>query len=305
MDTTDQDQNFTRRAVASGPVGVAHRIERAEVLDRPAGLVGDTAGRALASPGLRQLLSGSWLGHPLHPALVALPLGCWGAAALMDLTGERRAARKLVALGLLASGPTAASGLSDWLATSGAERRVGLVHMAANTAATTAYMASWRARRRNRHLKGAALGLVGMTAAGAGGWLGGHLSYALGVGVDTNAFDTGPADWTDLDVDIPADGGPVRAVVGSTPVVASRQPDGVRVLAERCSHRGGPLSEGEVSGGCVTCPWHGSRFDLDSGAVRRGPAVVEQPVYEVSENPDGIRVRRSEPRALRSDSARA
>ena len=305
MQTSDQDQIFTRRAMASGPAGLAHRIEQAEGLDRPAGLVGDTAGRAISSPGLRQVLSGSWLGHPLHPALVALPIGCWGAATLMDLTGERRAARKLVALGLLSAGPTAASGLSDWLDTSGAERRVGLVHMAANTAAAALYLASWRARRRNRHLGGAALGLVGMALAGAGGWLGGHLSYALGVGVDTNAFDAGPVDWTDLDVDIPADGSPVRAVVGSTPVVVSRQPGGVRVLAERCSHRGGPLSEGQVSDGCVTCPWHGSRFDLATGAVRRGPAVVEQPVYEVAETADGVRVRRSEARALRSNSVKA
>lgn len=307
MRTTDQDEAFTRRTVggSSGPTGLAQRIEQAEVLDDPASRISSLARGPLGSPELRTALSGSWLGHPLHPALIALPLGCWTAASLMDLVGERKAARKLVALGLVGVAPTALTGLSDWMDTSGAERRVGLVHMFSNTAAAGTYFVSWRARRRGHHIRGAALSLAGAAMAGVGGWLGGHLSYALGVGVDTNAFDTGPLDWTPLGVEVPEGGDPVRAVVGSTPVVATRQPDGVRVLAERCSHRGGPLSEGEVSGGCITCPWHGSRFEVDTGAVRQGPAVVPQPVYEVREDADGVSVRREEPRALRSDSARA
>ncbi|HET9076723.1 MAG TPA: Rieske (2Fe-2S) protein [Acidimicrobiales bacterium] len=306
MRSSSQDEAFTRRVLGGWrrPTALAHRIEQAEVLDRPAGRISAAVSGPLADPSRRDALSGSWLGHPVHPALVALPLGCWSAASLMDLVGERMAARKLVAAGLLAAVPTAATGLSDWLDTAGAERRVGLVHMAANSAATVVYAASWRARRRDHHLRGAALGLLGAGLAGAGGWLGGHLSYALGVGVDTNAFDAGPSEWTPLGVEVPGGGEPVRAVVGSVPVVASRQADGVRVLAERCSHRGGPLSEGEVGDGCVTCPWHGSRFDLATGAVRQGPAVVEQPVYEVRQTPEGIQVRRDEPRALRSNSVK-
>ncbi len=307
MRTTAKDEDFTRRAIGGSERirGLAHQIEAAEVLDKPAGWLSSAAGRALTPAGVRDALSGSWLGHPLHPALVATPLGCWTAASLMDLVGERTAGRRLTGAGLLSALPTAASGLSDWLDTSGAERRVGVVHMLSNTAAATVYTTSWMARRRGRHGLGAALGLLGLALAGAGGWLGGHLSYALGVGVDTNAFDTGPSEWTLLDVDVPPGGQPVRAVAGSTPVMASRQPEGVRVLAERCSHRGGPLSEGKVEQGCVTCPWHGSRFDLATGAVRRGPAVVEQPVYEVREGVDGVAVRRDENRALRSNSVKA
>jgi nitrite reductase/ring-hydroxylating ferredoxin subunit len=86
------------------------------------------------------------------------------------------------------------------------------------------------------------------------------LAYALGVGVDTNAFDAGPLDSSHLDVLAPESGAPVRSAVGPTPLLVSRQPDGVKVIADRCSHRGAPLSEGEISpGGCVTCPWHGSQ----------------------------------------------
>ena len=47
-------------------------------------------------------------------------------------------------------------------------------------------------------------------------------------------------------------------------------------VANACTHRGGPLGEGSLDGTTVTCPWHGSRFDVTSGQVLRGPA--QQPV---------------------------
>ena len=39
-----------------------------------------------------------------------------------------------------------------------------------------------------------------------------------------------------------------------------------------CTHRGGPLAEGEISGHEVTCPWHGARFDVRTGEVAGPPA---------------------------------
>jgi nitrite reductase/ring-hydroxylating ferredoxin subunit len=76
------------------------------------------------------------------------------------------------------------------------------------------------------------------------------------------------------------------------------------VLADRCTHRGGPLSEGTIEDDCVTCPWHGSSFSLTDGGVRRGPAVAPQPVYDVRVEADGIDVRRDEPRSLRVNPVR-
>ena len=114
------------------------------------------------------------------------------------------ASRFLVAVGTLAALPTALSGLSDWLDTDGAEKRVGLVHAVGNLAGTCLFLASWRARRHSR--SGQVLALAGLIVASGAGWLGGHLSYALGVGVDTNAFETGPEDWTVLGSQDASDG---------------------------------------------------------------------------------------------------
>jgi nitrite reductase/ring-hydroxylating ferredoxin subunit len=50
----------------------------------------------------------------------------------------------------------------------------------------------------------------------------------------------------------------------------------------KCTHRQGPLSEGKLEGATVTCPWHGSQFDVCTGAVLRGPALDPVKTYPVS-----------------------
>jgi nitrite reductase/ring-hydroxylating ferredoxin subunit len=49
----------------------------------------------------------------------------------------------------------------------------------------------------------------------------------------------------------------------------------------KCTHRGGPLSEGKLDGSTVTCPWHGSQFNVCTGAVLRGPATEPIKTYRV------------------------
>lgn len=282
-------------------------VETSELLERVGGAIRRPVAGLMEGKRFRDVLSGSWLGHPVHPALVAGPLGMWSAALVADIVGDSATARRLTAVGVAAAVPASATGLSDWLDTAGAEQRVGVVHLAVNVAATGLMSAGWLARRVGRRRAGSTLGAAGLAVAAAGGWLGGHLAYALGVGVDTNAFDGGPTEWTDLTVEPPGEKSPTvragRAGGVAVVVIGVDEGGGPRaVLANRCSHRGGPLAAGEVRGPCVRCPWHGSQFDIATGAVVRGPAVVAQPVYQLRRGGAGWQVRRDEPRALRTNS---
>ena len=161
------------------------RIESLRQLDAPAGALQTVLGRLL--PEGRRIaapLGGSGLGHPLHPALVLVPIGSWLSASVLDtVPGQQPAARRLVLTGLLAAVPAAVTGAVDYRSLSGRQRRVGFVHLLSNLTATTCYAASYRSRLRGDTAAGRALGLLGLTAVGIGGALGGHLTYAQGVGV--------------------------------------------------------------------------------------------------------------------------
>jgi nitrite reductase/ring-hydroxylating ferredoxin subunit/uncharacterized membrane protein len=281
---------------------LATRIERAKVLDPVADPVADAADKALSNKRLTNLLSGTPIGHPLHPLLVTVPIGAWTSSLFFDLTGREEAADALVGLGVLTALPTAVVGVSDWRHTMGAERRVGLVHAIANDVAITAYAGSWLARRAGRRTTGIVLSLVGAGAVSVGGWLGGHLSYALGVGVDTTAFQHGEDDWTYVADEAEIQVGKLHAAdFAGIPVLLTRTADGIAALADRCTHRGAPLHEGELVDGCVVCPWHSSVFALD-GSVVEGPATRPQPAYEVRVSEGKVFARRSdEPRSLRTN----
>jgi nitrite reductase/ring-hydroxylating ferredoxin subunit/uncharacterized membrane protein len=280
---------------------ISSHLEASEQIDTLAAPLHRLVGR-LARPGsLRDALSGTALGHPVHPALVTGPLGCWTASLVADVVGDRRTAQALIGTGLLLAAPAATAGASDWVDTTGAERRIGFIHLAANTAAIGCYAASWRARHRDDHSRGIAYALVGATALTVGAWLGGHLAYAMGVGVDTTAFDGGPSEWTRV---TRSHDNPAAGQAAGIPLLIAEQPDGHRVLAGRCTHRGGPLAEGRIKDGCVICPWHGSQFSLDDGTVQAGPAVAPQPVYDTRVDPDGLFVRREEVRSLRVNPVR-
>ncbi|SHH10262.1 Ferredoxin subunit of nitrite reductase or a ring-hydroxylating dioxygenase [Jatrophihabitans endophyticus] len=279
------------------------RIEHATVLDAPAEAYASVL-RTVVRPGpVEDTLSGVPVGHPVHPALVAVPIGAWVSAGVLDAQGERGAARRLVGLGVLAALPTAATGGSDYLTTAGAERRVGFVHAATNLAAIASYGVSWLLRRRGNDRAGVVASLVGATALGAGGWLGGHLAYAQGVGVDTTAFQKLPTEWTEAAqvADLPTDGSPSEVEVDGVPLLVAALDGAWVAMADRCTHRGAPLHEGTVEDGCIVCPWHDSAFALADGSVRSGPATRPQPSLETRQDGGRLLVRRSEERTLRTN----
>jgi len=260
------------------------RLEQADGLDGPADKLVALVGPAVRPRLVKNALSGTWLGHRFHPLLVPLPIGFWSGALIFDLIATRRArwaADVLVGSGIAAAVPTAAAGLSDWADTEPEGRRVGLVHLTCNTLALVCYSASLVARLAGRRKAGVGLGLAGAAAISAGGYLGGHLSYVQGVGVERRRFAGGPKDWTAvLDAADLAEAAPRVVKADGTEVLLFREGNRVHALWASCTHEGGPLAEGSFADGCVTCPWHGSTFRLADGHVVRGPAAASQPVYE-------------------------
>jgi nitrite reductase/ring-hydroxylating ferredoxin subunit/uncharacterized membrane protein len=279
------------------------RIESAEQLDGISSLFSKAVRPLIPSGVIEDSLSGTELAHPVHPMLVTVPIGAWAVVPILDAMGETTAARRLTGLGCVAALPTAATGASDWLSTSGAERRVGIVHALLNYTVLGLQLASWRARARGRRGAGVALSLAGAGVLTASGWLGGHLTYALGVGVDTTVFEKLPTEWTDIvaEADLPPDGSVTEADVSGVPILLARRGSRIVAMADRCTHRGGPLHEGEVRDGCIVCPWHGSSFSLDDGAVTAGPATRPQPTLDARITGGRIEVRRAEDRALRTN----
>jgi nitrite reductase/ring-hydroxylating ferredoxin subunit/uncharacterized membrane protein len=263
---------------------VTKRLEQARSLDELAGKLAAVVGAATRPRVVKNALSGTWLGHRLHPALVPLPYGFWSGTLLFDFVATRRArwaADVLVGAGVASAIPTAAAGLSDWSDAEPEARRVGLVHAGCNTLALLCYSASLVARLLGRRKAGVGLGLAGATVITAGGYLGGHLSYVQGVGVERKRFAGGPRDWTAvLDAAELEEAQPRVVRAGDTEVLLYREAGRVYALWASCTHQGGPLADGTFTDGCVVCPWHGSTFRLADGKVVRGPAAASQPVYE-------------------------
>jgi nitrite reductase/ring-hydroxylating ferredoxin subunit/uncharacterized membrane protein len=283
------------------PHRLIRRIEQSPTIDRIADPLARLAAPLASRPRITSALTGRWLGHSVHPMIVAVPLGSWLGATILDATTPGTgAARRLVGAGVIGAAPAALTGTADWLDTSGAERRVGVVHALANDAAVGLFALSWLARRRGSNTTGIVLGVFGLGAVGVAGYLGGHLAYVRGVGVNTTAFQSGPDSWQRIaDLEDLSTGRPTQIDIDGLALVAVRRDDDVAVLEDRCTHRGGPLSEGEVSGACIRCPWHDSHFSLDDGSVERGPASIPQPSYRVRVVDSSVEIERDEPGGLR------
>jgi nitrite reductase/ring-hydroxylating ferredoxin subunit len=222
--------------------------------------------------GVKDVLHGKQIGHALHPIATDATIGFWSSAALLDLVGARKSARFLTGAGCVASVVTAASGTADWTATHGRERRLGLLHGAINSTAllcqTIATVSPWGYRRWS---------WLGFSLAMAGAYIGGELVYDRAQMVNHDSWLAGPADWTRTirAAEIPE--GLCKGVdVGGRRILLHRSGVLVSAMENACAHLGGPLDEGEVADGVVTCPWHGSRFRLSDGAVVRGPSTFPQ-----------------------------
>ena len=272
-------------------MGILDRVADTAALDK---LI-DPARRAVQGVPrtVKDLLHGTWLGHPLHPVLVHVPVGCWLSAGLLDLVPPfRPAATALIGAGVAGAVPASLAGAADWSEADIGVRRLGTLHAAANTAALGLYVGSLVARGRDRGALGRVLSYAGLGVAGASAAIGGHMSYSQAAAVSHSAttargltsawIDLGPLD------DLPEGRPALRAGAGSSvavPLAVVRRGVRVDVFVAACSHRGAPLDEGtveEVRGAtCLVCPTDGCAYELDTGAPRRGPAANAQEKLEV------------------------
>ena len=253
---------------------------------------------------------GRWAGHSVHTALSDLPIGCWAGTIVLDMLGKDAAAdgsrmdpaATLSAAGLVAAVATAATGVTDWTVSDGDDRRVGLFHGVLNLAGTALQAASLAARLTGHRGPARVLGMTSMTVTAAAGFVGGHLVQGRAVMVNRVATTSGPGRWVRAvpETDLP-NGGSTGVTVEGRQILLHRGTDGeLHALDDLCSHAGGLLSRGEISGCVVTCPLHESQFDLRDGHIVRGPAHHPQPVLPTRERNGWIEVRGSLPRARRA-----
>lgn len=256
-------------------------------LDKPANLLQKALTPLLGDhgpQGVKDLLYGTWVGHPLHPFLTDVTLGAFTTSFALDVLGEEGGADKALKLGVLTSGATALSGAAQWYdATNDDEpRRLGALHAELNTIALGLYITSWMLRDRDQRAAGIATAWAGHALSHASGYIGGHLAYVLGIGVDRTVTIEPVSEWSDTGVLASelVHGEAKRVEVGDVPVMLLKDHTSIYAASPVCTHLQGPLDEGAVDGSCVECPWHGSVFDLTNGKVVHGPATSPLPVYE-------------------------
>jgi nitrite reductase/ring-hydroxylating ferredoxin subunit/uncharacterized membrane protein len=249
---------------------------------------------------VQDFFNGTWLGHPLHPVITDVTVGALTAAVVLDgleKTSDGKAfgagADAALLLGVGSAVGAAASGLSDWQFTQGEARRIGVLHALLNSTSLVLYITSLIFRKKRKRGLGRNLALTGYAFSIAAAYLGGDLVYRQKIGV--NHSDQEPITRTFkpiLAADQLPEGKLVRAELDGKKILLVRR--GVRIMAinETCAHMGGPLAEGELcSDDSVVCPWHASRFDLQTGLVIDGPSAYPQPRYEARENDGMIEIR--------------
>jgi nitrite reductase/ring-hydroxylating ferredoxin subunit/uncharacterized membrane protein len=240
--------------------------------------------------------------HPIHPMLVAFPIGLWIGSFAFDVAALAKADPSLAAAGFYAviggcAGAVLAAiaGAADLFGVvpsrSSAKNR-GYIHALLNVGALVLFIIV-AARRGGPGAMpdgfSILLSAISVILILCSGWLGGTLVYRNQIGVDHRYANAGQ--WRERTLkgwDQPvcnqselADGQMVLAEVKGLKVVVGRCPEGMFAFSNHCTHKGGPLSDGALVGCTVQCPWHGSQFDIRSGHVVAGPARSSIETYPV------------------------
>lgn len=250
-------------------------------------------------------------GHPIHPALIVYPFafltGAFGfsvAAAVKKNRTFDTVANTLIPTGIAAGLLAAVPGIVDYFTvvppqSSGKERATN--HALLNVAGLSLFTGSWLLGRRGaRRLLLLLMQGVGSAAMSVAGYMGGTLVYRNQIGVDHRYADAGK--WQEesrehaesralTSAAAPLGVNQMKLVhAGDKRIAVARTETGYAAFDDRCTHKGGPLSDGVLICGTVQCPWHGSQFDVHTGQVKCGPAEKNIAAYEIE---DAHRVKRA------------
>jgi nitrite reductase/ring-hydroxylating ferredoxin subunit/uncharacterized membrane protein len=249
---------------------------------------------------IKDFLNGTWLGHPLHPAITDVPIGAFFVALVLDVAGVARGAFLAIVVGQLAFLASVVTGLTDYSDTDGRARTRATVHglmMLVGGAFTAASLILRIGSDATGGLPLVLLG-IGFLDIAAAAYVGGDVVFLFGNMVSRHAFRGGGTKWIRLET---ADGAepdalpelvPARAKLGSNTLVLVREGAAIHALHDTCAHAAGSLSDGKVADGCLECPVHGARYRLRDGRLVRGPALYDQPAYEVRRGESGWEARR-------------
>ena len=238
---------------------------------------------------IKDLLNGTWLGHPLHSATTDVPMGALLVSVVLDLLNQPIGADVALLATVLFMLAAAVSGAADYVDTDGTPRVRATLHSTLMVVALVILVVSLvlRAGSPADRTIPISLSIIGFLIVTAGAFVGGEVVYALGNMVNRHAFRGPGTKWIRLDTGDVTDlsslpeATPTKGRAGINDLVLVRIGPTLHALHAVCAHAGGPLAEGQVVDGRIECPWHGSRFSLKDGHVARGPAVYDQPAYEI------------------------
>jgi nitrite reductase/ring-hydroxylating ferredoxin subunit/uncharacterized membrane protein len=235
----------------------------------------------------------------LIPFPFAFLSGGWGFRVAAAVTGNedlKTVAKYLVPAGLVAGLVAAVPGLVDYLGSvppnSSAKERA-TKHALLNVTSLALFTAGWLAGRKRANALPLTLHSIGTATLCAGSWMGGTLAYRNQIGVDHRYANAGK--WQQQDVEGDTAAALEQAATGlemnqmklvkvsGKRVAVGRTGKGYAAFQDRCTHKGGPLSDGVLMCGTVQCPWHGSQFDVHTGEVKAGPAEVNIETYDVND----------------------
>ena len=257
--------------------------------------------RAIYRPAvLRDLLHGVWLGHPLHPLLTDVPVGAFTAGLVLDLlTGPypnlHDGANLVTLVGFVVMAAAILSGFADYIDLEGRARRYGTVHAYVMLLSAAFYLFSLLVRygfTPGTAYHSTLTAIIGYLVLTVGAYLGGDLAFGFGAQVSRHAWRPAGEKWLPIDVTEVPEGALTKARAGTQTLVLVRKGGELYAMHDVCAHQGCSLAAGSIVGDQIQCPCHGSRFRIRDGAVTSGPAVFDQPAYEVRAEKGRLEVRR-------------